>query len=61
MRFLVDECIGPFSARWLKEQGHDVFSVFDEQRGMDDDEILLCCGHGRPDQVCEKLNLNIHD
>ena len=24
----------------LKSQGHDVFSVYDEQRGMDDDDII---------------------
>jgi chloramphenicol O-acetyltransferase len=29
MRFLVDECIGPSVARWLRENGHDVASVFD--------------------------------
>ncbi len=36
MRFLVDECIGPAVAQWLREQGHDVSSVFDESRGEDD-------------------------
>ncbi len=40
MRFLVDECTGPAVARWLKEQGHDVFSVYDEARGIDDDQII---------------------
>jgi predicted nuclease of predicted toxin-antitoxin system len=29
MRFLVDECTGPQVARWLREQGHDVFSVYE--------------------------------
>ena len=33
MRFLVDECTGPAVARWLREQSHDVFSVFEEARG----------------------------
>lgn len=28
MRFLVDECTGPAVARWLREQSHEVFSVF---------------------------------
>lgn len=37
MRFLVDECTGPSAARWLQEQGHDVFSVYDEARGNDKD------------------------
>lgn len=40
MRFLVDECTGPAVARWLREQQHKVFSVYEEARGMDDDEIV---------------------
>jgi predicted nuclease of predicted toxin-antitoxin system len=40
MRFLVDECTGPVVARWLREQGHEVFSVYEEARGMDDDDII---------------------
>ncbi len=40
MRFLVDECTGPAVAAWLREQGHAVFSVFDQARGMDDDDVL---------------------
>lgn len=40
MRFLVDECTGPAVARWLREQSHEVFSVFDEARGMVDADIL---------------------
>ncbi len=40
MRFLVDECAGPSLARWLQEQGHDVFSVFDQVRGFNDEEVL---------------------
>jgi len=40
MRFLVDECTGPAVANWLKEQGHDVFSIFKESRGASDEEIL---------------------
>jgi predicted nuclease of predicted toxin-antitoxin system len=40
MRFLVDECTGPAVARWLRQQSHDVFSVYEEARGMTDDEIL---------------------
>ena len=40
MRFLVDECAGPSLARWLREQGHDIFSVFDQARGINDDEVL---------------------
>jgi len=40
MRFLVDECTGPAVASWLRDQNHDVFSVFDEARGMDDDGLI---------------------
>jgi len=41
LRFLVDECTGPAVARWLREErGHEVFSVFDESRGADDDDII---------------------
>lgn len=40
MRFLVDECTGPAVACWLKEQGFEVFSVYDEARGIDDEEVL---------------------
>jgi len=40
MRFLVDECTGPTVSRWLRSNGHEVFSVFDEARGMDDDKII---------------------
>jgi predicted nuclease of predicted toxin-antitoxin system len=40
MRFLVDECTGPAVARWLRAQNHDVFSVYEQARGMDDDDIV---------------------
>lgn len=40
MRFLVDECAGPRVAEWLHGQGHEVFSVFAEARGADDDSII---------------------
>ncbi len=40
MRFLVDECTGPAVARWLRTQRHDVFSVYDEARGMRDADII---------------------
>jgi predicted nuclease of predicted toxin-antitoxin system len=40
MRFIVDECTGPVVAQWLRSLGHDVFSVFDEARGSEDDWIL---------------------
>lgn len=40
MRFLVDECTGPAVALWLRDHQHDVFSVYDEARGMDDAAVL---------------------
>lgn len=40
MRFLVDECTGPAVASWLRGQNHEVFSVYEEARGMEDDDII---------------------
>lgn len=40
MRFLVDECTGSKVAQWLRDANYEVFSVFDEARGISDDEIL---------------------
>jgi predicted nuclease of predicted toxin-antitoxin system len=40
MRFLVDECTGPIVARWLRDQKYEVFSVYEEARGMDDENII---------------------
>jgi predicted nuclease of predicted toxin-antitoxin system len=40
MRFLVDECLGPVLADWLRRQQHDVFSAFEQARGLDDDSLL---------------------
>lgn len=40
MRLLVDECTGPAVARWLRDQSHEVYSVYEESRGMADDDIL---------------------
>ncbi|MDM8517971.1 DUF5615 family PIN-like protein [Desulfobacterales bacterium HSG16] len=40
MRFLIDECTGTSVARWLREQNHEVFSVFEEARGINDDVII---------------------
>jgi len=40
MRFLVDESTGPTVSEWLAGEGHEVFSVYDSARGMDDDEIM---------------------
>ena len=41
MRFIVDECTGPTVAAWLHDQGLEVFSVFDEARGMEDNDLIL--------------------
>ena len=40
MRFLVDECTGPAVAKWLRNNNHEVYSVFDQARGTDDDTII---------------------
>jgi predicted nuclease of predicted toxin-antitoxin system len=40
MRFLVDDCTGPKVAAWLRGEGHEVFSVFDEARGVEDDQVI---------------------
>ncbi|HYA03282.1 MAG TPA: DUF5615 family PIN-like protein [Syntrophobacteria bacterium] len=40
MRFLVDESTGPAVAEWLRQQGHEVFSVYNEARGMSDEDII---------------------
>lgn len=40
MKFLVDECTGPAVAAWLHDQNHDVLSVFDQAKGMADDDVI---------------------
>lgn len=40
MRFLVDECTGPSVAAWLHRQDHEIFSVFDEARGIEDNDVI---------------------
>jgi predicted nuclease of predicted toxin-antitoxin system len=40
VRFQVDESTGPVVAAWLRAEGHDVFSVYEEARGMVDDAII---------------------
>ena len=41
MRFFVDECTGPAVADWLRQQNHEVFSVFEQSRGMNDEDIIF--------------------
>ncbi|MBM2813827.1 MAG: hypothetical protein HW421_589 [Ignavibacteria bacterium] len=40
MKFLVDECIGPSVAGWMKNLGYDVVSVYDSYRGAKDNVLL---------------------
>ncbi len=40
MRFLVGECTGPAAARWLREQGHDGVSVYEQARASADDVVI---------------------
>ncbi len=40
MRFLVDECTGTRVADWLREEGYEVFSVYDQARGISADVII---------------------
>ncbi len=36
----MDESTGPAVALWLRSQGHEVYSIYDSARGMDDDDII---------------------
>ncbi len=36
----MDECTGPAVARLLRKHQHEVFSIYDEARGMHDDDII---------------------
>ena len=40
MRFLVDECTGVRVANWLREENYEVFSVYEQARGITDDSII---------------------
>ena len=40
MRGVVDESTGPTVARWLRGQGHDVVSIYDEAPRLPDESIL---------------------
>lgn len=40
MRFLVDECTGPTVAKWLRSEGHEVFSIYEQARGLTDAAVL---------------------
>jgi predicted nuclease of predicted toxin-antitoxin system len=40
MRFLVDECTGTRLAEWLRKEGYEVFSVYEQARGSTDEDII---------------------
>ena len=40
MKFLVDECVGPTVAKWLKQNDYDVVSIYDDVPGIDDNAVL---------------------
>lgn len=40
MRFLVDECTGPKVSQWLRKQDHEVFSVYEQARGLVDEDVI---------------------
>ena len=40
MNFIVDECTGPRVVHWLRGQGHDVISIFEQARGATDLMVL---------------------
>lgn len=40
MRFLVDECTGPAVAVWLRAHSHEVFDVYSDAPGINDDDVL---------------------
>jgi predicted nuclease of predicted toxin-antitoxin system len=40
VRFLVDESAGPGLAASLRDQGHEVLSIYDDERGLQDDQVI---------------------
>jgi predicted nuclease of predicted toxin-antitoxin system len=46
VRFVVDECTGPAVAEWLRARGHEVFSVYEEARGIGDDAVISAAYYG---------------
>jgi predicted nuclease of predicted toxin-antitoxin system len=40
LKFIVDESTGDSTAKWLKISGFEVYSVYTENRGADDEWIL---------------------
>jgi predicted nuclease of predicted toxin-antitoxin system len=55
MKFMVDECVGPSVADWLRFLGYDVLSSFDDLRGLADDMVLQkACLEDRIVITCDK-------
>lgn len=40
MRFLLDECVGPAVAMWLRNDGRDAVSIQDVEPGAEDEAVL---------------------
>jgi len=40
VRFIVDENAGPSLVNWLRNHGHDVFSVYEQSRGLNDLDVI---------------------
>jgi predicted nuclease of predicted toxin-antitoxin system len=40
LKFIVDECTGDGVAQWLKKRGFEVYSVYTENKGAEDEWIL---------------------
>jgi hypothetical protein len=57
MRFLVDECTGTKVARWLKKEGYEVLSVYEEARGITDEAIINQAFADRSDRSPVLFNL----
>ena len=49
---------GPKVAEWLRGQGHEVFSVFEEARGAEDDEVISKAYAERLDTDHERLRIS---
>ena len=43
MHFLDDECVSTLVAAYLKLNNHIVYSVFEESRGAQDDDLVQRC------------------
>ena len=59
MRFIVDECTGPFVAHWLRKQGHQhngvVLLRLDDERSINKIEIIRQLLEGYADQLIDSF------